>query len=117
MHGKNLIQRVILFGGTITPEPDIIFLREDNYDYLLDFKTGEKYEVDKQADDLINAASCAVIHQNIPDWPYMTYIDPEALNLYGLYLVDGKLESRLITEINRSAFPAPLFFRKIDFMN
>ncbi|HQC63651.1 MAG TPA: hypothetical protein PK459_00965 [Anaerolineaceae bacterium] len=93
------------------------FLREDNYDYLLDFKTGEKYEVDKQADDLINAASCAVIHQNIPDWPYMTYIDPETLNLYGLYLVDGKLESRLITEINRSAFPAPLFFRKIDFMN
>ncbi len=47
----------------------------------------------------------------------MTYIDPETLNLYGLYLVDGKLESRLITEINRSAFPAPLFFRKIDFMN
>ena len=93
------------------------FSVSDGHDYLIDLKTGEKYAVDEQADNLINEEACSAIQKDSSNWPYMTYIDPETLNLYGLYLVDGKLESRLITEINRSAFPAPLFFRKIDFMN
>lgn len=93
------------------------FAVKDDNDYLIDLKTGTKLYVDDQAEEFINVDGNPTINKVLPNWPVLTYLDPKTLEFYGLYLEDGKLVSRLIANMEREAFPKPIFFTKIDVKN